>query len=61
MVFGVLSVVLAVGTLAGMLIFTGLTFAGMQRLDLPWLERCEHLILGGVLFLLGAGVSIFHL
>ena len=53
--------VLAVGTLAGMLIFTGLTFAGMQRLDLPWLERCEHLILGGVLFLLGAGVSIFHL
>ncbi len=54
--FVVLSVVLATGTLAGMLLFTGLTFAGVKRLDLPWLDRYEHLILGGVLVLLGIAV-----
>lgn len=59
--FAVLSVVLALGTLAGMLIFTGLTFAGVQRLQPGWLERYENLVLGGVLVLLGAAVAAFHL
>jgi len=61
MAFAVLSVVLAVGTLAGMMLFTGLTFAGIQKLELPWLERFEHLILGGVLVLLGIAVVFLHL
>ncbi len=60
MAFAILSIVLAIGTLAGMMIFTGLTFAGMQHLELPWLERSENLILGGVLVFLGILVVIFH-
>jgi nickel/cobalt transporter (NicO) family protein len=59
-VFILLSVVLAVGTLAGMLVFTGLTFLGVNKLDMPWLERYENFILGGVLILLGIGVVLFH-
>ncbi|MDA0711525.1 MAG: hypothetical protein O3B73_15100 [bacterium] len=59
-VFVLLSVVLAVGTLAGMLVFTGLTFMGVEHLDMPWLERYENMILGGVLVLLGIGVILFH-
>jgi len=59
-VFVLLSVVLAVGTLAGMLVFTGLTFLGVQHLEMPWLERYENMILGGVLILLGIGVVLFH-
>lgn len=58
--FALLSVVLAVGTLAGMLLFTGLTFVGFRRLEVPWLEHYEHLILGGVLVLLGIGVVALH-
>lgn len=59
-VFVLLSAVLAVGTLAGMLVFTGLTFLGVQHLEMPWLERYENVILGGVLILLGIGVILFH-
>jgi len=58
--FILLSAVLAVGTLAGMVVFTGLTFLGVQKLEMPWLERYENLILGGVLVLLGIGVVLFH-
>ena len=58
--FVLLSVVLAAGTLAGMLVFTGLTYAGVRRLQLPWLERYEHLILGTVLVLLGIAVMGLH-
>jgi putative Mn2+ efflux pump MntP len=59
-IFVLLSGVLAVGTLSGMLVFTGLTFLGVQHLEMPWLERFENLILGGVLILLGIGVVLFH-
>lgn len=58
--FAVLSIVLAVGTIVGMIAFTGLTFIGIQHLELPWLERYENLILGGVLVFLGILVVIFH-
>jgi nickel/cobalt transporter (NicO) family protein len=58
--FLLLSVVLAAGTLAGMIVFTGLTYAGVRRLQLPWLERYEHLILGAVLVLLGIAVMGLH-
>lgn len=59
--FVLLSAVLAAGTLAGMLAFTGLTYAGFQRLEMPWMERYEHLVLGGVMILLGGAVLLFHL
>ena len=61
MAFIVLSAVLAAGTLSGMLIFTGLTYAGVQRVEMPWLERHEYVILGSVLILLGMAVIGFHL
>jgi ABC-type nickel/cobalt efflux system permease component RcnA len=59
--FAVLSGVLAAGTLSGMLAFTGLTYAGFRRVEMPWMERCEHLVLGGVLILLGVAVLAFQL
>ena len=59
--FAVLSAVLAFGTLSGMLILTGLTYAGVRRLELSWLERYESLVLGGVLMVLGAAVAVLQL
>lgn len=59
--FAILSAVLAVGTLSGMLAFTGLAYAGFRRVEMPWMERCEHLVLGGVLILLGGAVLVFRL
>ena len=61
MAFIVLSAVLAAGTLSGMLVFTGLTYAGLQRVEMPWLEHHEYLILGSILILLGIAVIGFHL
>jgi nickel/cobalt exporter len=61
MAFILLSAVLAAGTLSGMLIFTGLTYAGLQRVEMPWLEHHEYLILGSILILLGIAVIGFHL
>jgi ABC-type nickel/cobalt efflux system permease component RcnA len=51
--FAVLSLVLAAATLAGMVLFTSLTLAGLDRLNLRLLEHYESAILGGVLCLLG--------
>jgi nickel/cobalt exporter len=48
------SVVLAVATLSGMMLFTSLTMAGLDRLNLKTLEQYESAILGTVLCLLGA-------
>jgi len=59
--FIALSAVLAAGTLSGMLAFTGLTYAGFRRVEMPWMERYEHLVLGGVLILLGVAVVAFQL
>jgi len=47
------SLVLAVATLAGMMLFTSLTLAGLDRMNLKLLERYESAILGTVLCLLG--------
>jgi ABC-type nickel/cobalt efflux system permease component RcnA len=56
--FAVLSLVLALATLAGMLLFTSLTLAGLDRLNLKLLERNESAILGTVLCLLGVLIVI---
>ncbi|MBI1684703.1 hypothetical protein [Caulobacter hibisci] len=55
--FLLLSVVLLAATAAGMLIFTGLSLAGVRRLNLDWLERYEETILGAALVLVGLAVA----
>lgn len=56
--FITLSLVLMIATCAGMLLFTGLSLAGANRLKLETLERYEGAILGGALCLLGL-VALF--
>jgi ABC-type nickel/cobalt efflux system permease component RcnA len=51
--FALLSATLAVATVAGMVVFTWLTLAGVEKLKLSTLEKFESGILGGVLCLLG--------
>lgn len=58
--FAVSSGVLAVATVAGMVTFTSLTLAGMERLRLDVLERYEGIILGSVLLLLGAAFVLLE-
>lgn len=57
--FIVLSVVLALATISGMVVFTALTMSGMERLRLGVLERYESGILGGFILLLGIGIIFF--
>ncbi len=57
--FVVLSAVLAVATIAGMVAFTWLTMAGVERLRLEFLERYESGILGGLILFLGVGIIFF--
>lgn len=54
--FLMLSGVLAVATIAGMVIFTWLTLLGMDRLRLGFLERYESGILGALILFLGIGI-----
>lgn len=54
--FVVLSVILAVATLAGMTIFTWLTLVGFERLRLRHFERWEAGFLGAIFVLLGAAM-----
>ncbi|CAM5285948.1 hypothetical protein AFEL58S_00047 [Afipia felis] len=54
--FVVLSAVLALATIAGMVVFTWLTFSGMERLRLGFLERYESGILGALILFLGVGI-----
>ena len=58
--FALLSAVLAVATVAGMIIFTWVTLLGLQHLRFRMLERYEPLIVGSVFCLLGALVIIFE-
>jgi nickel/cobalt transporter (NicO) family protein len=58
--FLLLSGVLAVATLAGMVTFTWLSLAGLERLKLAVLEQYEDAVLGGLLVLLGIAVMIFE-
>ena len=51
--FITLSVILAVGTLTGMLVFTALTLVGLERFQLKKFERTEAALLGTIFCLLG--------
>jgi nickel/cobalt exporter len=56
--FLLLSAVLATATIAGMVVFTGVSILGVNRLPLGLLERYEAGILGAVLCALGVGIMI---
>jgi ABC-type nickel/cobalt efflux system permease component RcnA len=58
--FVILSAILAVGTLLGMVLFTWLTLAGMEKLKLAFLEKYESALMGGLLCILGLAVIIFE-
>jgi nickel/cobalt exporter len=58
--FALLSAVLAVATLAGMVLFTWLSLLGLQRIRLGALERFEGAILGGLLCVLGVAIMVFE-
>ena len=58
--FFLLTVILSVATVAGMVIFTWLTLAGMEKLKLRILEKYESGIMGALLCLLGVLVIIFE-
>lgn len=56
--FALLSLVLAIGTIIGMVLFTAVSFWGASKLPLRTLERHEAAILAGVLFLMGVAVMV---
>ena len=58
--FALLSLVLAGATFAGMLLFTSLAAAGLQRFKLDVLERYEGAIVGALLCLLGLAVMFLE-
>ena len=58
--FAFLSVILAVATVAGMVVFTWLTLAGIERLRLKALEKYEAAVLGGLLCVLGLLIILFE-
>jgi ABC-type nickel/cobalt efflux system permease component RcnA len=58
--FALLSATLAVATVAGMIVFTSLTLAGVEKLNFRALEKFESGILGGVLCLLGMLIILFE-
>lgn len=58
--FALLSSILAIATVAGMVVFTWLTLAGVEKLKFRNLEKFESGILGGVLCLLGLLIILFE-
>lgn len=58
--FVLLSLILALGTLAGMMLFTWLTMTGSQKLKLVVLEEYESAIVGVLLVALGFLIVSFH-
>jgi len=57
--FAVLSVILAVATLAGMMIFTWLTLVGLEKIEVRNFEQHEAALLGGIFTLLGLMLMFF--
>jgi hypothetical protein len=58
--FVLLSLVLTAATIAGMVLFTGVSLLGARRLPLGLLERYEAGILGAALCALGVGILILE-
>jgi ABC-type nickel/cobalt efflux system permease component RcnA len=58
--FAVLTAVLSVATVAGMVLFTSLTLAGLSKLKLGMLEKYESVLMGGLLCAVGILIIIFE-
>ncbi len=58
--FALLGSVLAIATVAGMVLFTWLTLLGLQRLRFKGLEKYEPLIVGAIFCLLGLFIIFFE-
>ena len=58
--FFLLTAILSIATVAGMIVFTWLTLAGMEKLKLGRLEKYESGVLGGMLCVLGLLIMIFE-
>ena len=58
--FFLLTAILSVATVGGMIVFTWLTLAGMEKLKLGFLEKYESGVLGGMLCVLGLLIMIFE-
>ncbi len=58
--FALLTVILSVGTVLGMILFTSLTLAGLSRIKLAWLEKYESGIMGALLCVVGVLVLMFE-
>ena len=58
--FTILTIILSVATVLGMVIFTSLTLAGLDRVRLAWLEKYESVIMGALLCAVGLLILIFE-
>ena len=58
--FFLLTLILSVATVAGMVVFTWLTLAGIEHVNLKFIEKYERGIMGGLLCLLGALVILLE-
>lgn len=58
--FLLLTLILSVASVAGMVVLTWLTLAGMKKLKLQFLEKYESGVLGGLLCVLGLLIMIFE-
>lgn len=58
--FAFLSVILALATLLGMVLFTWLTLAGLEKVKLEFLEKYESGLMGALLCILGLAVIVFE-
>lgn len=58
--FGLLTAVLSVATVAGMVVFTSLTLAGLGKLKLALLERYESAVIAALLCAVGVLIILFE-
>jgi nickel/cobalt transporter (NicO) family protein len=58
--FALLTGILSVATVAGMVVFTWLTLAGMRRINLGRLEKYELGLMGVLLCTVGALIMLFE-
>ena len=58
--FALLSAILAIATVAGMIVFTWLTLLGLQRLRFKAIEKYEPFTVGAVFCLLGLIIILFE-
>ena len=58
--FALLTAILSIGTVLGMVLFTGLTLAGVERIKLGLLEKYESGLIGSLLCAVGLLIILFE-